>query len=618
VSVPYQARAAEHGARRDAELRRSLQISRARLLVFLIAAGCVIWTFARRGGPPWLTVDAVLVIVFGVLVAWHARVDERATWHAALQTVSRRSAARVERRWDDLPPAEPPASVDLLHHAYAVDLDLFGRASLFQWLGPSATASGSGTLAGWLLGAADRDVVGARQAAVDELAPLDDWREQLAAHGELARDARQSEIDAFLAWAEGPAWSASFAFTPGVHGTIFPGAVYLLILALTASIWILLGLFLLDVTDAALWLIPMVIGVVVSFAYAGGIHRAFNRAGAGQRALSRYAALFEHATTASFSSPLLRALHDRLSAEGKSAPECMRSLNRILGCAELRSGAGIFHFIVQAVTLWDFHVLFALERWRQGAGIHVRDWLNTLAEMDALSSFAMARRDNPAWAMPGFNSDRVLEARALGHPLIADDRRICNDVQVGPPGTLLLVTGSNMSGKSTLLRAIGLNTVLAQAGSCVCAERLALPPCDLQSSIRVQDSLELGLSYFMAALARLKGVVDAAEHPRREDRVLLYLLDEILQGTNSVERGIAVRAVARHLLDAGAIGVMTTHDLSLANEEPLRSSAVLVHFTETVDDRGHMGFDYRLREGLATSRNALRLMQIIGIDLKEP
>jgi DNA mismatch repair ATPase MutS len=173
-----------------------------------------------------------------------------------------------------------------------------------------------------------------------------------------------------------------------------------------------------------------------------------------------------------------------------------------------------------------------------------------------------------------------------------------------------------MSGKSTLLRSVGLNVVLAQAGSCVCASRLWLPACDLQTSIRVQDSLELGLSYFMAALARLKGVVDAAEQ-KRGDRVLLYLLDEILQGTNSAERSIAVRAVTRHLLDAGAIGVMTTHDLNIASEEPLKSSAVLVHFTETVDEGGNMAFDYRLREGLATSRNALRLMQTIGISLKE-
>jgi DNA mismatch repair ATPase MutS len=174
-----------------------------------------------------------------------------------------------------------------------------------------------------------------------------------------------------------------------------------------------------------------------------------------------------------------------------------------------------------------------------------------------------------------------------------------------------------MSGKSTLLRAIGLNAVLAQAGGAVCAHRLRMPWSELQTSIRIQDSLELGLSYFMAALARLKGVVDAAERPRA-GRALMYLLDEILQGTNSAERAVAVRAVARHLLDAGAIGAMTTHDLSLAGEEPLKSSAKLVHFTETVDDAGGMRFDYTLREGIATSRNALRLMQMIGIDLNRP
>jgi DNA mismatch repair ATPase MutS len=170
-----------------------------------------------------------------------------------------------------------------------------------------------------------------------------------------------------------------------------------------------------------------------------------------------------------------------------------------------------------------------------------------------------------------------------------------------------------MSGKSTLLRSIGLNIVLAQAGSVVAASRMTLPLSDLQTSIRVQDSLELGMSYFMAALARLKGVVDAAEH-ERPGRVLVYLLDEILQGTNSVERAIAVRAVARHLLSAEAIGVMTTHDLGLAAEDPLDRAAELVHFTETVGEGGEMRFDYQLRRGLATSRNALRLMKLIGID----
>ena len=237
-----------------------------------------------------------------------------------------------------------------------------------------------------------------------------------------------------------------------------------------------------------------------------------------------------------------------------------------------------------------------------------------IADVDALAALAGARSENPTWANPAIGETRVLAALGLGHPLIPDSRRVVNDVEVGPPGTLLLVTGSNMSGKSTLLRSIGLNAVLAQAGAPVCASELRMPAVDLQTSIRIQDSLELGLSYFMAALARLKGVVDAAERPR-EGRLLLYLLDEILQGTNSAERGIAVQGVARHLLSAEAIGVMTTHDLNLAGEEPLKSSARLVHFTELVDENDAMRFDYRLREGLATSRNALRLMKMIGIDL---
>ena len=294
---------------------------------------------------------------------------------------------------------------------------------------------------------------------------------------------------------------------------------------------------------------------------------------------------------------------------------------RILGLSRLRAGAAIFHFVFQALTLWDFYVFFALDSWRRDVGHRVRGWMAAIGELDALSAFAHIHQDNPGWCFPdvheaGAGAPVELEAASLGHPLIPDDRRVANDVVVGPPGTLLLITGSNMSGKSTLLRAIGLNTVLAQAGGPVCATRMSMPAADLDTSIRIQDSLEHGLSYFMAALARLKGILDRARHPE-DGRVVLYLLDEILQGTNTAERSIAVRGVARHLLDAGAIGVMTTHDLGLAGEPPLSTAARLVHFTETIDEHSHMTFDYRLRPGLATSRNALRLMQLIGMNLGE-
>jgi DNA mismatch repair ATPase MutS len=236
-----------------------------------------------------------------------------------------------------------------------------------------------------------------------------------------------------------------------------------------------------------------------------------------------------------------------------------------------------------------------------------------------LSAFAQIKADNRDWCFPEIVEApaadmKVFAATGLGHPLIRDERRVPNDVEIGPPGTLLLVTGSNMSGKSTLLRAIGLNIVLGQAGAPVCASFLRMPSIELETSIRVQDSLEHGLSYFMAALARLKAIIDRSRHPP-EGRTVMFLLDEILQGTNTAERAIAVRGVARHLLRAGAVGAMTTHDLALAGEEPLNTAARFVHFTETVDVHGAMSFDYRLRPGLATSRNALRLMQLIGIDV---
>ena len=617
MSVPYAERARQHRARCDIERGRSARISRLRLAVFLAGALLLVWTLATAADPLRLTISTVLFIAFGALVAWHARVEERAAWHDALCVACEWALARVERRWDDLPPGDAPRSVDLLHHPYALDLDLFGRASLFQWLGARSTPVGSVRLAGWLLSAAEPADVRARQAAVAELAPMDDWRERLAAHGILARDAGQHEIEAFVAWAEegrAPSLNEARPGQPAVHAAVFP-PLRIVVLVLTAAIWSLLALFVAGIIDAALWLVPLTIGVVLSFAMAKRLHASFARAGAGQQALGRYAALLEHVSSADFEAPALRVLHERLSAGGIAAPHCMRRLNRILGFAELRTGAALLHFPIQALTLWDFHVLFALDRWRRVAGSRVRGWMDAIGEVDALSALAAARRDNPDWAVPEIAEPAIFAAQALGHPLIAADRRVSNDVQVGPPGTLLLVTGSNMSGKSTLLRAIGLNAVLAQTGGCVCAASLRLPPVELQSSIRIQDSLELGLSYFMAALARLKGVIDAAERPR-EGRVLLYLLDEILQGTNSAERGIAVQGVARHLLQANAIGVMTTHDLNLAGEEPLKSLAHLVHFTETVDPDGTMRFDYRLREGIATSRNALRLMRMIGIALE--
>jgi len=595
----YIERAQTHTSARDGEEKTSAALARWRLTTFLPGLGLLVWGLTGAGLVA-VTVGTVLLLAFGVLVVRHARVEERIAWLGALRTFNERAIARLDRNWDGLPAADPPPSVSLDGHPYAEDLDVFGRASLFQWLGPAATPAGSSTLARWLAAPVDPPDVVKRQDAVDDLAGRAEWREQLGAYGATAGPERPEPLHRFLAWAEARTM-------PLPQFAIVRGLVY----AIMGSLWALIALHAAGVTPA-LWPIPLLAGVILSFVTASSVQHAFDAAGSGEVALRRYAPMLAHLVSPQFQAARLVALQHRLRSEKETAPRAMARLDRILGFSELRRGAALLHFPIQTLTLWDFHVLFALLRWRQSAGTHVRGWFEAAGEIDALACLAVVRHDYPAWCRPRFSADKVLSGQALAHPLIPDGRRVANNVTVGPTGTVLLITGSNMSGKSTLLRAIGLNAVLAQAGAPACAADLQMPPCDLQTSIRIQDSLERGMSYFMAALARLKGVVDAAEG-RTSDRVLLYLLDEILQGTNSAERGMAVQAVARHLLDAGAVGAMTTHDLAIAGEDPLRSAAVLVHFAETVDENGAMEFDYKLRPGIATSRNALRLMQLIGI-----
>ena len=602
----YRERAGLWAAARDGEGRAATRLSRLRLLTFGAAVVLGGWAWHRAGesaAVPLFAVSAACFVAFVVLVRRHARVLERVERAEAALALAAAGGARIARDWHALADVAAPADLDLDVHPYARDLDLFGHASLTKWFGRTATIDGTRTLWDWLLAPARPTDVVERQAAVEELAASREWRESLAIEGALST-LSTADLARFLQWTE-------------ERRSAVPVAMRIVAPLLTATLAVLLVLYLLGITDGAWWLAPLAVNVMLSFAFASRMFAAFDRVSLGERGLTRYGAMLALVCEAAWTAPLLRRLRETMCA-GDPAPAAVRQIAALAGWSELRSGAAILHFPVQALTLWDFHVLFAMERWRRRSGVRVRAWLTSLGTIDALAALAIARADEPEWAMPRVDAGMATySGTAVAHPLIPADRRVANDVRIGPAGTLLLVTGSNMSGKSTLLRAIGVNAVLAHAGAPVCATALALPPVELQTSIRVQDSLELGLSYFRDALARLKQIVDAADRHRTNraaaEPLLLYLLDEVLQGTNSVERGLAVRAVAQHLLAAGAIGAMTTHDLALAAEEPLRSAAELVHFTEQVRDDGTMTFDYRLRAGLATSTNALRLMQAIGI-----
>ena len=613
---------------------------RLRLAVFAATIAGAWWLFAAgRGTAAWSLVAAG-VVTFAFLVARH-RVARRRMHRAELMAgFNREGIARIRRGWAELPdPAVPSAPND---HDYADDLDLFGPASLLHLAGVCGTTPGRHTLQRWLLGRTDPETIALRQEAVREMAGAYDFRDRLAAEARMMTGGGVEEVDRFLAWAEGAAWLESRSWVRAV-GILLPAV------NLTAIVLYFLGLVPLPVL---VW--PLVVSTLLYTQLRKGLNPDFDKADDGESGVRRFAPLLGHLVGAPLQSAYAVEIRRQLGAGSagdpqatpspgtpqvttttpRPAPSEITTLHRLLDLADVRRSP-LFHLPLAIVLLWDVHVLAALERWKARSGHRVRDWLEAAGEAEALAALAALSADHPNWIFPAIDPGAsTLRGEALGHPLLSPDALVPNDVEVGPAGSFLLVTGSNMSGKSTLLKAVGLNAVLAQAGAPVCAQSLRMPPLRIVTSIHVEDSLADGVSYFMAGLHRLKHVVDAARERRDPSHPAiatptdpppdgghgqptphtLYLLDEILQGTNSAERRIAARTVLRHLLATGAIGAVTTHDLTLADAEDLVERAVAVHFTESVGDGDEgIAFDYRLRDGIATSTNALRLLELVGL-----
>jgi hypothetical protein len=599
----YADRRRRFAERRDVLAERSTRISHARSVAFVVLVALGLLVERRTDAVPILLATVAAAAFIGLVVA-HRRVRRREEWHRELVAINEEGLHRLERDWDRLPLHVPQR--DISAHAYAADLDLFGRASLTQVLGPAGSALAARTLEDWLLQRATPAVIEQRQTAVRELAPLHDLREALAINGRRARAVPAADVERFLRWAESPTW---------LDGMLWLRAAAWL---LPAATWILLVLHIAGAVDAAFWMIPAFASLILYATTGGRARRTLDDAFGREGMFTHYPELLALVTSARFGAPLLRDIERRLGQDGEPADRQLERLRRLMHLADLR--LSILHVPVYLLSLWDVHVLRSLERWQRASGGLARDWLVALGELEALASLAALAHDQPDWTYAEVRTDgeRVFAARALGHPLLSDAARITNDVAIGPPGTFLLVTGSNMSGKSTLLRAIGTNAVLAQAGAPTCASALRMPPLDVQTSIRVQDSLARGVSYFMAELERLKLIVDATQVTQQSgEATTIFLLDEILHGTNTAERRIAARRVIRHLVDTGAIGAATTHDLELAEDPLLLPSARLVHFRDTFTDAADapatLTFDYILRDGIATSTNALALMRIVGL-----
>lgn len=550
------------------------------LLWFIVFASLSAW---------WLVFPSVLFVALGRV---QARITEARLRCERAARLYEQGLARLDDRW-----AGTGVSGDRFidpAHPYAEDLDLFGRGSLFELLSTARTDSGEETLARWLLTPAGIDVVRARQEAVTELRPKLDLREDLALLGEGVPSGESAR--GLSAWANGPYWNIS----PWIRPAAF--AISLLTIA-TLILWFA-GF------SPTPFVLVLIIRQVFLYWLRLPVQRVISEVDAPGSNLSLLSDILKRLEHEPYASPRLVELRAALDVAGSPPSKQIARLNRLV---ELLDSRRNFIFApIAMILLWPLQFAISIERWRQKSGPAVGRWLAAVGELEALSSLASYAYERPHDPFPELIASTAhFEATAMGHPLIPEQRNVRADLSLGEDPAVLIVSGSNMSGKSTLLRTIGVNVVLALAGAPVRAKSLRLSPLQVGASIRIQDSLQAGASRFYAEIKRLRLIVELTNG----DRPVLFLLDEILHGTNSHDRQIGGERVVHGLIKRGAVGLITTHDLALARiADELGSRAENVHFEDHLED-GQMRFDYRLRPGVVQHSNALELMRSVGLDV---
>jgi hypothetical protein len=625
----YGARLNARCAARDALTAVDARLAPARLATFFsgVVLALLVW---RSAVTVWWLLAPIAVFVW--LVRRHDGVLRAR--ELAIRGIGfyERGLARLEDRWPGT--GEPGERFRDDRHVYANDLDLFGRGSLFELLSLARTRTGEAMLAGWLTAAADPPEIQARQAAVEEFASALDLREHQALSGAELRVSVNTER--LLDWAEAPMPSRRT-----LRGVIWFFTTSILFASLNlavTSVWWPLSVVLVLHTVALrrfrhemnTILSTREPGVAADFVADVLTHRS--------RDLDAVANLLTHLERARFEGSRLVLLHSRLTGAGLPASRIIRRLHRLseildwhkntavlplalflYGAYSGQNGMFALALIVSGMLLLVRpHVALAVERWRSRHGHRVHVWVETIAHFEALSSLAGYRYEHEDDPFPeivpcddGTPAGALFESVQLGHPLLPRATMVRNDVRLAGETKLLVVSGSNMSGKSTLLRTVGINAVMALAGAPVRAVSLRLSPLAVGATLRIQDSLLEGRSRFYGEITRIRTLADIAAGPVP----LLFLLDELFHGTNSHDRLLGAEAVLRSLLDRGAIGLITTHDLALtAIADELAPRAVNVHFEDWFEASA-IRFDYRMKPGPVTRSNALALMRAVGLEV---
>jgi hypothetical protein len=576
-------------------------------LAAVVAAVAIVWLALAENA---LSIAWTLapVAVFVALMVVHDRLLQKLARRRRAAAFFERALARLDGHWPGT--GEAGDCYLTAEHPYAADLDLFGKGSLFELLCTARTHIGEDTLARWLMASAAPAVARARQEAVIELRPRVDLREDLAVAGEEAR----TGVDpvSLAAWGEAPAAMQDRRLRVTMVALTVLGAVG----AVALFTWIF-GVVRAYQLPASLEALSRDVAVVVFLGNWLFLRRRRKQTDAVVTAVEQAAhelgllsEVLVRLEREKFQSPMLAALRQSLDAEGEPPSQRIARLNKLV--ERLDSRDHVIIRVLEPFLLWTMHTAAGVEDWRRHSGPAVRRWLTAAGEIEALCTFAGYAFDHPADPFAEFVEGAVsIEAEGICHPLLPAEQAVRNDLRLGSAPQVLMVSGSNMSGKSTLLRTLGINAVLAQAGAPVRARRLRLTPLAVGASIRLSDSLQGGVSRFYAEILRIRQILDSTAGALP----VLFLIDEFLAGTNSHDRRIGAEALVRGLVNRGAIGLVTTHDLALAEiVESLGERAANVHFEDQLAD-GKIHFDYVMRPGVVRKSNALELMRSVGLEI---
>jgi hypothetical protein len=580
---------------REATVKRLQQkhiwLGNVRIALFVAIA--ILWWKAGTKGSPYFYWLAAAILVFIGLIVVHRRIVRTMQTAKRAAALYQRGLARIEDRWAGS--GDTGEKFRTPGHVYAEDLDILGEDSLFQLLCSARTQMGEDALAQWLLTPASLPMVLQRQAAVQELKERLDFREYLAVVGET--DKIKADPMKLTTWA-----NQESGFDPRRWWPLAMAMAALTTAALVYGIvvrWFTPFLALATTNFIILYLLRPKLELMFA-----GLDDASSH-------LSALAEILRRVETENFEGSLLKSLQAQLISGGHSSSEGIRRLSTLWDYEESRHNMIVK--LLDFMVMYSVHVAVLLQAWRKRYGRSIQAWLNTVAEIEALVSLSTYAYEHPGDPFPEFTSPAEsprFAGELLGHPLLPQAACVRNNVTLEKNNPVLMVSGSNMSGKSTLLRTVGINTVLAMMGAPVRAGRVQLSPLRLGTCIRISDSLHKGVSHFYAEIQRIRDVVDLSR-----SGPLLFLFDEVLQGTNSHDRRVGAEAILRTLLNQGALGMVTTHDLALTSTADVFPGRIHnVHFQEKLD-AGKLSFDYRLREGVVTTSNGIELMKSIGLEV---